>query len=443
MEKTYSQTYKRTPKYDRYIKDSVSKTWNILEGSIRSSKSAANVLAFATNLLISKDNLHMLCATTSIAARQIWLENDGLGLLHIFKGISKEKLYSGHPSLEIDLGDRTVTVLLMGLQNTGSYRAFRGFSLGMVGWSEIDLLDPESVIESINRTAASKHRRMFADLNPTAPGHQIYGNELMYSIERLKEANPDGVNYLHVTMKDNPVMSQTMIAEVLKDYDPESVEYERFILGRRVAAYDTIYRLRDYNVVKDINPRDYVEYVISADPGQNNSATVFILLGITKGYKSVDVLREYYHKNADTNRLGIKMPVDYANDLADFIDESILYMGKYPAMVYTDLDLTFQRELLQALKKKKMNNITFKGARKEEIEERIRMGISLLYTGKLRFSDKCEKTIDAFKKATYDPRQSVKGVYVRLDDPSQGTEIDAIDATEYAIEHFINKIYRR
>jgi len=443
MEQTYSQKYKRTSKYDRYIKDSTKKTWSILEGSIRSSKSAANVLAFATNILISQDNLHMLCATTSIAARQIWLENNGLGLLHIFKGISKEKLYSGHPSLEIDLGNRVITVLLMGLQNTGSYRSFRGFSLGMVGWSEIDLLDPESVIESINRTAASKHRRMFADLNPTAPGHQIYGDELMYSIERIMKTNPDNINYLHVTMKDNPAMSETMIQDVIKDYDPESVEYERFILGRRVAAYDTIYRLRDYNIIQTYNPRDYVEYVIAADPGMNASATVFVLMGITKGYKSVDVIEEYYHRNSDTNRLGVKMPIDYANDLVDFIDKAITKMGKYPSMVYVDTDVTFQRELQQAMKKKKMFNVPFKSAMKEDIEERIRMGISLLYTGKLRFSDKCPMVIESFKKSQYDPRQSVKGVYVRLDDPSQGTMIDAVDATEYALEHFVKKIYMR
>jgi len=68
---SYSDIYLRSDKYEGYIKRSLNTEYNILEGSIRSSKSVANVLAFATNLIASPDNLHMVCSTTSTVARSV------------------------------------------------------------------------------------------------------------------------------------------------------------------------------------------------------------------------------------------------------------------------------------------------------------------------------------------------------------------------------------
>jgi PBSX family phage terminase large subunit len=439
----YHQRYKRSPKYDLYVKQSLTHTWNVLTGSIRSSKSVANTLAFALNIIQSPDTLHMVAGTTSIVARSVFIENDGLGLKYFFEGMCKETTYSGHPALKISLpGREEITVLIMGMQNAGSYKGFRGISLGMVAFTEIDLLDEESVIEGINRTLASKRRRFFVDFNPTNPEHKIYSEELMYSIDRLLKTQD--INYMHVTLRDNPSLTEKMINDVIKDYDPDSIQYKRFILGQRIAAQNLIYNIRDWNVIDSFNIDDYIEYVIVADPGIESSATVFLLGAVTKGYNEIHILKEYWHRNADVKGLAIKYPSDYAEDYTTFIKESIDLMGgRYPRMVFTDLDVTFQRELRDALKRNKMANINFKDAIKDNIDDRIKMGISMLWTKKLKFYKGCTKTIYSFRSAQYDAKKSIKGDYVRLDEPHNGTAIDCIDSTEYIMSFYTNKVYRK
>ena len=247
--KTYADTYIPTEKYDEYIFNSLNTEYNILEGSIRSSKSVANVLAFASNLLVSPDTLHIVAGTTSTVARSVWLENDGLGLLYFFRGISKEIKYEGHSAIQIDFPDRQVIVLVLGLKNKGSYKGFRGLSIGMVGFTELDLLDPESVIEAINRTLASKHRRFFMDFNPTSKYHLVYDDKTMYSPDRLIKVIPEKVNYMHCTINDNPILTEERINDIVREYDPDSIPYKRFILGERVSAEGLIYNVRDYNII--------------------------------------------------------------------------------------------------------------------------------------------------------------------------------------------------
>ena len=83
MTMTYHQIVKRSRSYETYVQKSMRKTWNILEGSIRSSKSVVNAQAYAANLLASPDNLHIVAATTLSVAKSVWMENDGLGLAYI------------------------------------------------------------------------------------------------------------------------------------------------------------------------------------------------------------------------------------------------------------------------------------------------------------------------------------------------------------------------
>jgi len=216
-----------------------------------------------------------------------------LGLKYFFNGRCKETRYEGHAALEIYLPDRTVTVLVLGLKNKGSYKGFRGMSLGMIALTELDLLDPESVIETINRTLAAKHRRFFYDFNPTSKYHMIYKDDTMYGPDRLLKHLGDKVNYLHCTIDDNPALTPEQIANVIRDYDPKSIQYKRFILGLRVSAEGLIYTVRDYNVIEEYKLSDYGRYVIVADPGVNTSATSFLLCALKKDHSGMDVLKEY------------------------------------------------------------------------------------------------------------------------------------------------------
>jgi hypothetical protein len=90
-----------------------------------------------------------------------------------------------------------------------------------------------------------------------------------------------------------------------------------------------------------------------------------------------------------------------------------------------------------------MANINFKDAIKDHIEDRISMGISLLWNKKLRFYKECTYTIQSFKTAQYDPNKASEGKFERYDSPMMGTMIDAVDATEYAMSFYAKRLYRR
>jgi hypothetical protein len=110
-------------------------------------------------------------------------------------------------------------------------------------------------------------------------------------------------------------------------------------------------------------------------------------------------------------------------------------MGKRARDVYADHDLSFIREYERLQRQEGVGDTIYK-AKKEEIATRIKTGINLLWLGRLRFYKECVWSIKSFRTAVYNPKESAKGVYVRLDDPINGTLIDNIDAIEYGISAF-------
>ena len=302
---------------------------------------------------------------------------------------------------------------------------------------EVDRLHPNVIDEIKQRIQAKPNAHLIATQNPNNPNHPIYTELDFYT--KMKD-----VHYQHFTLDDNPALSSEAKDKIIGRYDPESIFYKRFVLGQRIVAENLIYNVRDWNVFDDLDVSKYIQYVIVADPGVNSSATVFLLCAVTEGWEELHVIKEYWHRNADVTGLSVKMPIDYANDYANFIKECIVFMGgRYPEKIYTDTDITFARELIQAFKRHEIANLKFQYAIKEEIEDRIKTDISLLWNKKLKFYSGCPYTINSFKTAEYEPKKAALGVFERYDDPAMGTRIDAIDTTEYAISHYINRIYRK
>jgi len=446
--KTFKSPNKRTKEYLRKTYES---TWNILEGSVRSSKSTINVLAFCLALEESPNTLHMAIASSASLARTVLFDCEGLGISYypqwqahtnkygeryeqrIFKG-----KYQGYDALFIKPAKGNnhgvKTIIAMGGDTSVSYESFRGMSLGMVIATEINLLHLNTLNEIKARTIASKYRRVFLDFNPTTPTHYVY--------KWLNDLND--VNYLHMTFDDNPAITKERKEEIMKEYDPDSIEYKRMILGQRVAGEGLIYNVRDYNIITGkIDFNNYGKYVISADPGINASGTCFILCAMTNDMKEIHILHEYYHRNKDERHLGIKMPQDYLYDFFDFIKQCEQIMGYAAWRVLCDpADITFIREYQRNQYQNRIGYVLY-NAVKDLIDIRIKEGINLLYTGRLKFHNICARTIDQFKRAEYDENKSKNGRYERKDDPIRDVDVGMIDATEYAIAEFRNYIYNR
>lgn len=425
--------------------------YNILVGSYRSAKTTTNITAFCMNLELTTDYLHLSIATSESLAKTILWDGDGLGIKHypdwqerievlpsgktvkmpqrIFEG-----KYKGRDALmliPLPYENKPIKyVVAYGGDKENSYKSFRGASVGMVIATEVNLLHPNTIREYMGRLGASKRKKIFEDLNPGNPKQWVKVEHIDY----LMNKRPFEVNYGHRTLRDNPVLTESMRESLSASYPKGSVFYRNLILGEWVAADGLIYTFdRDKNVIDKFDPMDYYKYVIVADPGVNHSATVFKLVAITRDSKYIDTLHEYYHKNSDKNNLGIKMPIDYAIDYIAFIKECMEIMKKTPSNVLSDLDLTFIREFERMKYQYNLGGITLnKEFKKEEIRHRIKNDINLLWTGRKRVYNKCAYTIEAYETAQYDPKEVVKGNYVRYDDPQAGTMIDPIDTDEYA-----------
>lgn len=434
--------------------------YNILIGSVRSAKTTTLITAFCMNLEKSNDRLHAAFATNASNAKTILFDGDGLGIKHFpdwqrrIEVVNGVKVRMPQRIFETKYKDRDALmlyplpyenkpikyILAYGGDKENSYKTFRGASLGSVIVTEANLLHPNTIIEYMARSGASTRLKIFEDGNPGKP-NQWYKTQ---RLDILFENNKQTLNYGHRTLNDNPILTEQQ-KDVLKNMYPEDTpQYKNLILGEWVGAEGLIYRLSEDNVITDFNPSDYMGYRVSADIGQSKSATTFVVQALTKDRKYLDTIMEYYHKNDDNHGIGVKLPIDYANDYLEFIKEAINIFGRLPLEVLSDIDLTFAREF----ERLKFNhglggiflNYKFK---KEKINDRISTGLNLFHTKRKRIlKSACPKLWEAYESAMYDSKQELKGNYVRYDNPAENTMIDPIDADEYAQSRFRNELDR-
>ena len=428
-----------------YIFKNDDKTFHITEGPVRAGKTTDNIIKFCIEVEKSPEPLHLTIGKTQPTARTILWEGDGLGIAHypdwqarttIVNGKrvrSRQRIfkttYEGKDALALlpkqGSNHPIKYIRAFGAENKVAHEPYKGYSIGSWIATQWELLHPETRSELLKRTIASRHRKHFIDLNPTSPKAQIYKD-----IDRWIR-NGD-VNYMLKLMHDNPVLTPERIEMIKSEYDPDSVAYQRDILGLRVAAEGLIYTVRDYNIINEFNINDYRRFVIVADIGEQDSATVFILLGLTKDYKSADVLKEYYHKNADAKHNEVKLSYDYAKDYQEFIHEVRELIGYVPRDILSDVNLDFVREFERTKHTAQLGGVMIDYRfKKDKIDTRIKEGQNYLYKQRLRFYKGCPNTIEAFRTATFEEKAKDKGDYVRHDSPSDGTMIDPIDAVEY------------
>jgi PBSX family phage terminase large subunit len=307
MQQSYSDTIMLNDKFRDYILKSFDSKYNWEEGSVRSGKSVSNTLAFALYLEETPDKLHLVIASTVSAARTIVEDGDGrLGLRQYFGPRYRIGRYK-----ELNAGFiRTPTgekiVLYLGGEMANAYTKFRGFSIGGVVLEEADLLHENTIQEAKNRTMMAVNPKYFISHNPTNPNAPIYK-----WLDDLLDKNL--VNYCHSTIFDNPAISEKRRDEIIAEYDPNSVQYKRYILGMRVVAENLIYNVQPDNVISEFSKSDYGSYICVADPGITISATAFILAAYNVKTKSLDILKSYHHRNADQqNQFNQKTSAQYA-----------------------------------------------------------------------------------------------------------------------------------
>lgn len=287
-------------KHREYISRAVRATISVAEGAVRAGKTVDNVAAFA--YLIDRgapDRIHLATGSTAANAKLNIGDCNGMGLEYIFRGRCRWTKYTGNEALAIRSHGREYVVIFAGGAKADSFKKIRGNSYGMWIATEINLHHQDTIKEAFNRQLAAKVRRVFWDLNPSAPGAWIYEDY----IERFREQFGRRYNYEHFTIRDNATISEQRFAEIeaqYRQYGVTSAWYRRDILGERCIAEGLIYPMfGEFNIVDEVPERG--EYYISCDYGTLNpfSAGLWCWDG-----KKATRIREYYYsgRNERSNK---------------------------------------------------------------------------------------------------------------------------------------------
>lgn len=439
----YAERLKISEKMTDVITGCRDYVWTFLHGSVQCGKSVTAALSLSLIIEDSKpeDNLFATIGYTESSAINNFWKCGGFGIENYFGTCAKRGKYPGTNinCLKIKTKNGMKYVLAFGGNTKTSGNAFHGFRISAFGVDELDRLTPEVIDEIKQRITAVEDPHVICTMNPNVPKHPVY--------ELMDNFIDKGVGFrTNWVLDDNVGLSPEKIQAVKDMYDPDSAYYKRYILGLSLNPESQIYNIRDYNIIDSFNPDDYLEYVIVCDQGESISASGFILAALkydnVKYQYTLDILKHYYYKNAGKSNAEVKMFKDTAQDLANFVKESIDLMHKYPKIVYIDQDIEFFRNVELEFRHAGLDSTNIRYVIKDEIDQRIKSGVNLLYKGRLRFYKECKEVIDDFKCAVYDmDRIERYGKFERLKEYNELGHLDMIDCVEYAFTHYKNNLY--
>lgn len=433
-----------TPKISQYILDCDDYVYNILVGSVRSGKDYATTIAFTLNVIKSDYDLHMVAAVDVKNAMRIV----GRYILDFMGGIAKQVKYQEAPAIRISTNGIVKHIIFVGGKNVGSDSAVRGLTLASVYFTEINLLNMDFIDQAVKRTLTFKDgRRIYGTLNPRGIRDPFILRFInTWQKEQDEYPNRKIMNYKTFTLIDNPIFTEEDIRQIKAGYDPESVAYKRDILGMFADPTDSLYRVKDYNILtpSSINIKDYGEYYTVADFGETNSATVFLLGAFywnnVDKQRELHILKEYHHINKllpENQKLSLN---EYIDAYVEFIKESIVYMKKLPARILYDGGDETYRNIRRTLLKNSIQ-LTPKYVLKPPDEERIKTGQSWLYLGKLRFASNCQQAIGNFRDATHDNKHYERTGEIRtLEVFNDLGHLDALDGVNYLIAEAVKSV---
>ena len=428
-------------KHKAYMRRALYSTMNVAEGAVRSGKTVDNVFVFAHLLETSPDRLHLATGATGGTAKVTLGDCGGFGLEAIFRGRSRWHSYKGCDAMSVMTPTGEKTVLFAGGKNADAFKRIRGLSIGMWIATEINLHHPSFIREAFSRQLAASDRRIFWDLNPDTPNAPIYRDYLdrYAGMAQQGTVSPQFFNHERFTIFDNAAIAPDRLSDILAQYEPGSLWYRRDIKGLRCAAEGMIYtRFADdpdaFAVDRaEVPPLAFAS--VGIDFGGTRSKTTLVCCGFTPGYRMLYVLGEaVLGGEAITSE-------DVSRTAQDFL---VRMHNTYPEVpiryLFCDSEAQY---LIHGLRRSLHDSghayvraISLQNARKLPISERIACEVSLFAQGKIRLvRGETERLGAGLSGAMWDPGKTGD---VRLDNFT--SDIDILDAFEYAFESFIKKL---
>lgn len=269
--------------------------------------------------------------------------------------------------------------------------------------------------------------------NPDTPQHWL---------KKFLDSNGDIYHQSYI-IDDNPNLPADFVENLKREY-AGTVYYDRFILGRWVAAEGIIYRkfsdsLSDRGDNCFLWPHEkklqLMKIVIGVDFGGNGSQHAFTATGFLHDYGGVVALQ--------SERLPAEhsTPQTLSQAVLAFCEGVFARFGRIDAIYCDSAEQVLIRGVQQHIRGSALPWLADKiyNAAKTEINDRIRLTTILMGGGRFWYLPQAASLRDALAHALWSGK--TPGKDERLDDGT--TDVDSLDAFEYTIERDTKRLLRQ
>lgn len=405
-----------SPQQIRFLASWKRRKHTILSGAVSAGKTFISLWAFLLAVKIAPKGGQIVMIGRTLGT----LDTNVMQLLmseQIFGRLALQVKYTSGAKTAKILGR---TVYLYGAGDSNAETKIRGMTVALAYVDEATLL-PEAFWNMLITRLRVKGARLMATTNPDSRNHWLRKKWIL-------QGDKTQTQHFAFTMDDNPSLEPEYVA--LQKASFSGVFYERFILGKWVAAAGAVYR--DYDDRRhtirreDLPPLDRC-LSIGIDYGTTNT-TAAVLLAITKErVPRLVVLGSWGYNAAD--HLGVTMPdVELSRMLRSWADDNgdapKFHDGAYvtPEFWFLDPSAASMRAQLAA-----DDQITWKA------DNRVLRGIAdisnLLARDRILFvQGACDGILGEITEYSWDPKKSAEG----LDEVLKEND-HFMDALRYAV----------
>lgn len=354
---------------------------NILEGSVRSSKTVTMIPKWLSYIMEGPEGLLLMAGVSKDTIYDNVLRD-------LFDTIGPSAYTYNRQSGDLKILGRDLKVI--GGKDEGSEKYLRGKTLAGAYVDEATLI-PENFFKQLLNRLSVQNAKLYITTNPDTPSHYLYKDY----ISDKNQIEQGMVEVIHFTLDDNPNLDEEYKTFIRNAYS--GLFYKRFILGQWVMADGAVFDMwDDANIYDELPvPQGVFEQAsrdISIDYGTTNP---MVFLDIRDTGREVLIHKEYYYDARAAGRQ--KTDYEYADDFDAFTGgpEHVRFVIIDPSAA------SFRAEL-------KNRGYRVKEADNEVIDG-IRLMSTLIARRLLKVSIKCENTIREINSYFWDTKKSDRG----------------------------------
>lgn len=398
----------------REFLDNANHRWNIKQGATRSGKTYLDYYVIPKRIrsVANKQGLIVLLGNTKGTLQR--------NIIEPLQDIWGKDLVSNIKSdnTAILFGEKCYC---LGADNKNHVDKIRGSSFKYCYGDEVATWS-EEVFDIVKSRLDKEYSKFDGTCNPGGASHWF---------KKFLDSNADIYNQKY-TLYDNPFLPKSFIENLEKEYEG-TIYYDRYILGEWKSAEGIIYRQFADNtekyLVDNIN-EELLIVSIGIDYGAGSSKTKFVATGITYNYQNVYILDELDLSEVYSPEQLYEMFVKFYNKVVNEYKKC-----QYAFCDYGALGNVLTLGLINYCRRNNIQ-ISIQDCSKGLVKDRILLTSALLSQNRLRVLRKNRVIIKALQEALWNDKREDE----RLDDGT--TDIDSLDAFEYSINSFYERLIR-